>query len=110
MHQLIQLSERIWYMDLDYAADRPNLGYIQGDEFSLMFDCGASPAHVSDFMGLLNVHGLPLPKMATLSHWHWDHALGMAALKERGIGFFDHHSCTLTHRYDKLEELKAICG
>lgn len=85
MHQLIQLSERIWYMDLDYATDRPNLGYIQGDELSLMFDCGASPAHVSDFMGLLNAHGLPLPEMAALSHWHWDHALGMAALKKQGI-------------------------
>ncbi|MBR6374117.1 MAG: hypothetical protein IKS20_13145, partial [Victivallales bacterium] len=30
------------------------------------------------------------------------------ALKERGIGFFDHHSCTLTHRYDKLEELPRL--
>ena len=72
-------------MDLDYATDRPNLGYIQGDELSLMFDCGASPAQVFDFMGLLNAHGLPLPEMAVLSHWHWDHALGMASLKEREI-------------------------
>lgn len=85
MHQLIQLSKRIWHMDLDYATDRPNLGYIQGDDRSLMFDCGASPAHVSDFMELLQEHGLPLPEIAVLSHWHWDHALGMAALKERGI-------------------------
>ena len=30
------------------------------------------------------------------------------ALKERGIGFFDHHSCTLTHRYDTLDDLPKL--
>ena len=85
MQRLIPLSARIWHMELDVDTDRPNLGYIRGDRFSLMFDCGASPAHVSAFLTLLQQHGLPRPAFAVLSHWHWDHAMGMAALSSLQI-------------------------
>ena len=85
MQRLIPLSARIWHMELDVDTDRPNLGYIRGDRFSLMFDCGASPAHVSAFLTLLQQHGLPKPAFAVLSHWHWDHAMGMAALSSLQI-------------------------
>ena len=84
-HRLIRLSDRLWYMDLDPASDRPNLGYVLGERSALLFDCGASPAHAEEFLALLREEGLPRPSLAILSHWHWDHALGMATLKECGI-------------------------
>ena len=79
-HTLIQLSGRLWYMDFDPETDRPNLGYLRGDRISAMFDCGSSPAHVAEFFAKLQENGLPLPSFAVLSHWHWDHALGMRSL------------------------------
>ena len=80
LHTLIQLSSRLWYMDFDPETDRPNLGYIRGDRIAAMFDCGASPAHVAEFFAKLQQNDLPLPSFAILSHWHWDHALGMRSL------------------------------
>lgn len=76
-HELCKISDRIYYMDFGPDTDRPNLGYIKGDKYSLMFDCGASAAHVEEYRRVLAENGLPFPDMAVLSHWHWDHALGM---------------------------------
>ena len=33
--KLEQLTERIWYYPMEEERDRPNLGYIRGDRFSL---------------------------------------------------------------------------
>lgn len=79
-HTLRKISSRLWYMDFDPDTDRPNLGYLRGDRVSAMFDCGSSPAHVAEFFAKLQENELPLPSFAILSHWHWDHALGMRSL------------------------------
>ena len=79
-HELLRVSNRIFYMTFGEETDRPNLGYVRGDRFSLMFDCGASVRHVCEYRRLLREAGLPFPNFAILSHWHWDHALGMNAL------------------------------
>ena len=83
--ELKKLTEHIWYMPYESERDRPNLAYIKGSKLSVAVDAGHSAAHIREFYSLLEKEGLPLPDMAALSHWHWDHALGMAALKERGI-------------------------
>lgn len=77
---LKQVSERIYFLPCEHETDRPNLGYIRGERMALMFDCGASPAHVEKFTRALDEQGLPRPDLAVISHWHWDHSFGACAL------------------------------
>ena len=78
--QLNRLTERVWVYPFEEERDRPNLGYIRGDRWSLAVDAGHSAAHVRDFYGALEAAGLPLPALTVLTHWHWDHTFGMHAV------------------------------
>lgn len=82
---LCKLSERIYYLPHTQDTDRPNLGYIQGDKFSLMVDAGNSANHVDLFLSCLKEHKLPSPDYVAITHWHWDHTFGMHALKAKSI-------------------------
>lgn len=75
--KLEQLSERIWYYPYEEERDRPNLGYIRGDRWSLAVDAGHSDDHVEAFYQALDRQGLPLPSLTVLTHWHWDHTFGL---------------------------------
>ncbi len=76
-----RLSEHIWIMPFEEERDRPNLGYVKGDHWSLAIDAGHSAAHVREFYRLLEEEYLPLPSLTVLTHWHWDHTFGMHAVK-----------------------------
>ena len=76
---LYRLTERIWVYPFEEERDRPNLGYIRGDRWSLAVDAGHSAAHIAAFYAALMVNGLPLPSLTVLTHWHWDHTLAMHA-------------------------------
>ncbi len=78
--ELKRLSEHIWYMPFETERDRPNLGYVKGDNWSLAIDAGHSAAHTRDFYALLSKEKLPLPALTVLTHWHWDHTFGMHAV------------------------------
>ena len=78
--ELIRLSERIWYSEYEEERDRPCLGYIKGDNWSLAVDAGHSAAHVREFYEALEKEGLPLPALTVLTHWHWDHTFGMHSI------------------------------
>ncbi len=78
--ELKKLSEHIWYMPFESERDRPNLGYVKGDSWSLAIDAGHSDNHVKEFYALLKAAGLPLPSLTVLTHWHWDHTFGMHAV------------------------------
>ena len=78
--ELIRLSERLWYYPFEQERDRPNLGYIRGDSWSLAVDAGHSAAHTAEFYRALREAGLPLPRLTALTHWHWDHTFGMHAV------------------------------
>ena len=80
MMDLKRLTEHIWYMPFEEERDRPNLGYVKGDHWSLAIDAGHSAAHVKEFYTLLEREKLPLPGMTVLTHWHWDHTFGMHAV------------------------------
>ena len=41
--KLKKLSDRIWYYPYEEERDRPNLGYIKGDNFSIAVDAGNCP-------------------------------------------------------------------
>ncbi len=75
-----QITGRAWYLPPQEYGDRPVLGYLRGDRYALMIDAGNSAAHVALFQEGLAERGLPPPDFAALTHWHWDHSFGLAAL------------------------------
>ena len=75
--KLERLTNRIWIFPYEEERDRPILGYVQGDNWSLAVDAGHSDSHVNDFYRTLQENDLPLPTLTVLTHWHWDHTFGM---------------------------------
>ena len=75
--ELKQLADRVWIAEYEEERDRPNLGYVLGEHWSLAVDAGHSSAHVEDFYRALEREDLPLPSLTVLTHWHWDHTFGM---------------------------------
>lgn len=78
--ELKRLTKHIWYMPFEGERDRPNLGYVKGDGWSLAIDAGHSAAHTGEFYALLEKENLPIPTLTVLTHWHWDHTFGMHAV------------------------------
>ena len=78
--KLERLTNRIWYFPAEEERDRPILGYIRGDKWSLAVDAGHSAAHTAAFYDALRKENLPLPQLTVLTHWHWDHSFGLHAI------------------------------
>jgi glyoxylase-like metal-dependent hydrolase (beta-lactamase superfamily II) len=66
-------------------TDRPNLGYIRGDRYSLMVDAGNSDKHAALFLSELEALNLPYPDYIAITHWHWDHTFGIHAVNAKAI-------------------------
>jgi glyoxylase-like metal-dependent hydrolase (beta-lactamase superfamily II) len=66
-------------------TDRPNLGYIRGDRYSLMVDAGNSGKHANLFLSQLEELNLPYPDYIAITHWHWDHTFGIHAINAKTI-------------------------
>lgn len=47
--ELTPLAKHIYYLEHNPEVDRPMLGYVKGDKYSLAIDAGYSAAHVQDF-------------------------------------------------------------
>ena len=97
--KLERLTDRIWYYPYEEYRDRPNLGYIRGDKWSLAIDAGHSDEHVAEFYAALEEEGLPLPDLTVITHWHWDHTFGMHVI--HGLSLAN----ALTNQY--LRDFKA---
>ena len=82
---LERLTPRIWHMPCSQQKNRPSLGYICGDRFSLMVDAGNTPAHANEFLTALKTAGLRRPDFVVLTHSHWDHCFGLCALEMPSI-------------------------
>ena len=78
--ELTKVTDCVWFYPFEKDRDRPILGYIKGDHFSVAVDAGHSEAHTKEFYSALEEAGLPLPKITVLTHWHWDHTFGMHAV------------------------------
>lgn len=104
MKTLQQLTEHVWYLPHDEPTDRPVLGYVRGSRYALAVDAGASPVHVECFYRELERAGLPLPDMTAITHWHWDHTLGMGSVHGATI------ACAETNRLLREERAKAAAG
>ena len=77
---LIKLKNNIYYTESDSEYDRPVLGYIKGENYSIMVDAGNSKKHVNLYMKLLEKNSLPRPKYCLITHWHWDHTFGLNSI------------------------------
>ncbi len=75
--RLQRLSERIFWYPYEEERDRPILGYIRGDRYSVAVDAGHSSQHIAGFYDALKAEGLPLPELTLITHWHWDHTFAM---------------------------------
>lgn len=75
-----QLTAHVDRFTPDERTDRPNLGAIHGRGGTLIVDGGASPAHLASFAAELERRRRPPVVAIALTHWHWDHSFGSAAL------------------------------
>ncbi|MCZ8518536.1 MULTISPECIES: MBL fold metallo-hydrolase [Paenibacillus] len=82
MQTIERVGERFWYQTPVSETDRPILGMVAGSERTLMIDAGNSGAHAQYFLEELAARGVPAPGFVVLTHWHWDHIFGLAALRE----------------------------
>jgi glyoxylase-like metal-dependent hydrolase (beta-lactamase superfamily II) len=73
----------------DDRTDRPALGAIRGDRGTLLVEGGASVAHLGAFAAELAARGRPPVAGIVLTHWHWDHSFGSAAVDAPVIAHAD---------------------
>jgi glyoxylase-like metal-dependent hydrolase (beta-lactamase superfamily II) len=97
---LKKLANRVFYMPHYSETDRPALGLICGDNFSLIVDSGNSPAHAKDFLDLVEKMDIAPVKLLAITHWHWDHIFGM---KTMGLLTISHEETK-----EKIEYLKTL--
>ena len=70
----------------DDRSDRPALGAVHGDSGTLLVEGGASVTHLAAFAAELAARGRPPVTAIALTHWHWDHSFGSAAVDAPVIG------------------------
>ncbi|WP_342433347.1 MBL fold metallo-hydrolase [Neobacillus sp. FSL H8-0543] len=97
---LKKLANRVYYMPHYSETDRPALGLICGDTFSLLVDSGNSPAHARDILNLVEKLEIPPVKFVVITHWHWDHIFGMKTM--------DLLTISHTETKKKLDYLKTL--
>jgi len=74
-----KLTDHIYVRPFEEYTDRPNIGLILGEKYTLLYDAGNSAANVEQLKNELTEQGLPMPDLVAISHWHWDHTFGMHA-------------------------------
>jgi glyoxylase-like metal-dependent hydrolase (beta-lactamase superfamily II) len=94
-----QISEHVDWFTPDDRTDRPALGAVHGADATLLVEGGASVAHLSAFLAELASRGRPPVTAIALTHWHWDHSFGSAAVD----------ASVLAHR-DTAAELAVQAG
>ncbi|MEQ7053791.1 MBL fold metallo-hydrolase [Paenibacillaceae sp. P-4] len=74
---LNKLSDSIYYLSNQNEIERPTLGLVCGDKYSLVIDAGNSVQHARDFLNEIEKLNVPPVKYLVITHAHWDHFLGM---------------------------------
>ncbi|MBK3493853.1 MBL fold metallo-hydrolase [Viridibacillus sp. YIM B01967] len=74
---LNKLSDTIYYLSNQDDRERPTLGLVCGDQYSLIIDSGNSTQHAKDFLLEIEKLNVPPVKYMVITHAHWDHFLGM---------------------------------
>lgn len=74
---LHKLSDSIYYLSNQNEKERPTLGLVCGDKYSLVIDAGNSVQHARDFLNEIEKLNVPPVEYLVITHAHWDHFLGM---------------------------------
>lgn len=74
---LNKISDTIYYLSNQDDKERPTLGLVCGDQYSLIIDSGNSTQHAKDFLQEIEKLDVPPIKYVVITHAHWDHFLGM---------------------------------
>lgn len=74
---LNKISDTIYYLSNQDDKERPALGLVCGERYSLIIDAGNSPQHAKDFLQEIGKLDAAPVKYAVITHAHWDHFLGM---------------------------------
>lgn len=82
---LIKLTDKVYYLPYSEETDRPILGYIKGNKFSMMVDSGNSKKHVELFTDEVMELEMSYPNFVAITHSHWDHTFGMSSLNSISI-------------------------
>lgn len=75
---LYKFSDKVYYTKHRFTYLEPAIGYIRGENFSIMIDAGNSKEQVKLFFDELKKEKLPHPTYVILTHHHWDHSFGAA--------------------------------
>lgn len=78
-HTFNRIAEHTRWLSPDSTTDRPTLGAITGQRGTLLVDAGNSVAHAQALLSELS-RIAARPSFVALTHWHWDHVFGTAAL------------------------------
>lgn len=97
---LNKISNRVFYMTHNNNTDRPVIGLVCGDKFSLIIDAGNSPNHAKEFLAETATMDISPLKYLAITHWHWDHVFGISTMKIPTIA----HSETKK----KIDEMKEL--
>lgn len=74
-----KITEHIYIRPCESYTDRPNIGLIVGEKYSMLYEAGNSRFHVELMKNELSEQGLHFPDFVAVSHWHWDHSFGLCA-------------------------------
>lgn len=85
----VSVSKHVDWYTPDERTDRPALGAIHGTDATLIVEGGASIAHLGGFLAELSARGRPPVVAIALTHWHWDHSFGSAAVDVPVIAHHD---------------------
>jgi glyoxylase-like metal-dependent hydrolase (beta-lactamase superfamily II) len=94
---LNKLTDRVYYMPHSTETDRPSLGLVCGDKYSLLIDSGNSPKHAKEFLDETRKVTIAPLKYLIITHFHWDHVFGIKEMK----------LVTISHE-DTREELEKL--
>jgi glyoxylase-like metal-dependent hydrolase (beta-lactamase superfamily II) len=70
-----KLTDHVFWMTPG-PPDRPSLGAVVGEHYTLMLDGASSSMHTRLFLAALDEAGIKRPSYVALTHWHWDHVFG----------------------------------
>ena len=91
--ELTQWSEHILLAPFEDERDRPILGYIQGEKYTMAVDAGHSSLHLQEFYEALQKARKPLPDFTVLTHWHWDHSFALPWIHGISIANMETDQC-----------------
>lgn len=79
MSDVTKISEHVYWLPPG-PPDRPSLCAVVGARRTVWLDAGSSAAHTMTFLEALSAEGVAPPSHVVLTHSHWDHVFGAAAL------------------------------